>query len=93
MAPNTTSVRPVRVPSSSPHAAWTTVFGVTPRVRAVSRRRAAAAAPVRTVTCSGRTGSSAVPPGASRVGSSSPARASAQAVRAAARSWRDSQAR
>ncbi|KLL96097.1 hypothetical protein NJ76_19260 [Rhodococcus sp. IITR03] len=76
VAPNTTSVRPVSAPSTTPQAVCTRVLTVTPRAVAVSCSRTD-----RPVSRS-RSRSSEIPAvvpgrccGASRVGSSTPARA------------------
>ncbi len=86
--PNTTSVCPVSTPSVIPHAAASTPFAVTPRVRVSSRSRSASSAdsaacrsPDATVTGT----SDDVSP--TSVGSSSPDSASRHAAVAPSWSW------
>ncbi len=93
VAPNTTSVRPVIRASRSAHAPCTTVFTVSPCVRASSVTRRFRSSGMWVSTLSGTTGTRAGSAGATSVGSSVPASSERQASRAASLSWRFNQAR
>ncbi len=92
VAPNTTSVRPVRSASSIAHAPCTSVFSVRPWLRAAASNSAVNCSVSRSITCSGRTGVPAAL-GANRVGPSSSDSAVRHACSAVDASWADSQAR
>jgi hypothetical protein len=93
VAPNTTSLRPASRASNSAHAPCSTVFTVSPQLRASPVTAAVSSAETSTRMLPSVTGARAGSAGATRVGSSRPASSACHAAPAAFLSCRASQAR